>query len=278
MPEYPWEEHRLGSLLTAPPRNGYSPRASADWTGELMLGLGCLTVDGFSPVQLKNAPKNDRGCLPFRLESGDLLISRSNTRELVGLAGRYRDVGYPCSYPDLMMRLLPGSRVEPSHLERLLRSPIGRRQIQAEAVGTSGSMVKINRRIVESLLFPIPLLPEQQRIAKILDTLDEAIRKTEQLIAKLQQVKQGLLHDLLTRGIDENGELRDPERHPEQFEDSPLGRIPRAWRTEPLRDWIGFITDYRGMTPPYTNKGIAVLSAENIGGGRVKSITKYVSP
>ena len=42
-------------------------------------------------------------------------------------------------------------------------------------------------------------------------------------------MKQGLLHDLLTRGIDDNGELRDPDRHPEQFKDSPLGRIPREW-------------------------------------------------
>ncbi len=75
---------------------------------------------------------------------------------------------------------------------------------------------------------PLPPLPEQRRIAEILDTLDEAIRKTEQVIAKLQQMKQGLLHDLLTRGIDDNGELRDPERHPEQFKDSPLGRIPRG--------------------------------------------------
>lgn len=79
----------------------------------------------------------------------------------------------------------------------------------------------------------LPPLPEQQRIAEILDTLDEAIRKTEQVIAKLQQVKQGLLHDLLTRGIDEHGELRDPDRHPEQFKDSELGRVPRAWEVRP---------------------------------------------
>ena len=80
----------------------------------------------------------------------------------------------------------------------------------------------------------LPPLPEQRRIAEILDTVDEAIRRTEQVIAKLQQMKQGLLHDLLTRGIDENGELRDPERHPEQFKDSPLGRIPREWEVGPL--------------------------------------------
>ena len=39
--------------------------------------------------------------------------------------------------------------------------------------------------------------------------MDESIRQTETVIAKQQQVKAGMLHDLLTRGLDENGELRD---------------------------------------------------------------------
>jgi type I restriction enzyme S subunit len=54
------------------------------------------------------------------------------------------------------------------------------------------------------------------------------------LVAKLKQVKRGLLHDLLTRGIDDNGELRDPERHPEQFNESVLGKIPKAWSVTEL--------------------------------------------
>lgn len=83
-----------------------------------------------------------------------------------------------------------------------------------------------------------PPLPEQRRTAEILDTLDATIRKTEELIAKLRQAKQGLLHDLLTRGLDENGELRDPERHPEQFKDSELGRIPRGWEVRRLEQWV----------------------------------------
>lgn len=61
----------------------------------------------------------------------------------------------------------------------------------------------------------MPSLPEQRRIADTLDTLGDAIHQTERLIAKLRQMKRGLLHDLLTRGLDDNGELRDPERHPE---------------------------------------------------------------
>jgi type I restriction enzyme S subunit len=91
-----------------------------------------------------------------------------------------------------------------------------------------------------SLAVPLPPLPEQGRIAEILDTVDEAIRKTEEIITKLKQVKQGLLHDLLTRGIDDNGELRDPDRHPEQFKSSPLGRIPKAWVAIPAGDVVFF--------------------------------------
>jgi len=72
----------------------------------------------------------------------------------------------------------------------------------------------------------------------VLDTVDEAIAKTEAVIAKLRQVRAGLLHDLLTRGLDENGELRDPVARPEEFWDSPVGRIPRGWEVKALRECL----------------------------------------
>jgi len=73
----------------------------------------------------------------------------------------------------------------------------------------------------------IPPIAEQAKIAQILDTLDTTIRQTEAIIAKLKQVKQGLLHDLLTRGIDANGELRPPQSEaPHLYRASPLGLIP----------------------------------------------------
>ena len=103
-------------------------------------------------------------------------------------------------------------------------------ELRMVAQGTTFEAVGGNE--LRELRFPLAPALEQRRIAEILHTLDEAIRKTEEVIAKLQQMKQGLLHDLLTRGIDENGELRDPERHPEQFKDSRLGRIPREWMTQ----------------------------------------------
>ena len=74
-----------------------------------------------------------------------------------------------------------------------------------------------------------PTRPEQDFIAYVLDTIEETITKTEAVIAKLKQVRAGMLHDLLSYGLDEHGQLRDPVAHPEQFKDSPLGWIPIDW-------------------------------------------------
>jgi len=81
----------------------------------------------------------------------------------------------------------------------------------------------------------LPPVEQQKKIAQILDTLDTAIRETEALIDKLKAVKQGLLHDLLTRGIDANGQLRPPQSEAQQlYKESPLGWMPREWKVRPL--------------------------------------------
>jgi type I restriction enzyme S subunit len=59
-----------------------------------------------------------------------------------------------------------------------------------------------------------------------------------------------LLHDLLTRGLNEQGRLRDPQRHPEQFKDSPLGRIPRDWDIVPV-DSAGEVRLGRQRSPQH---------------------------
>jgi type I restriction enzyme, S subunit len=87
---------------------------------------------------------------------------------------------------------------------------------------------------------------KQLRIAYVLDTIDEAIAKSEAVIAKLKQVRAGMLHDLLSYGLDEHGRLRDPIAHPEQFKESPLGRIPREWDVNPISV---FCDSYAGGTP-----------------------------
>ena len=86
-----------------------------------------------------------------------------------------------------------------------------------------------------SIKVPDPLLPEKQLIAKIIDTLDTAIHATDAVIYKLKAVKRGMLHDLLTRGIDANGELRPHQCvAPQLYKASPLGWIPNEWHAKEL--------------------------------------------
>ncbi|HRO84297.1 MAG TPA: restriction endonuclease subunit S [Niabella sp.] len=72
---------------------------------------------------------------------------------------------------------------------------------------------------------------EQQHIAKILSTADAVIEKTQAAIAKYKAIKQGMLQDLFTRGIDlQTGKLRPRyEDAPDLYKESKLGWIPREW-------------------------------------------------
>jgi type I restriction enzyme S subunit len=113
-------------------------------------------------------------------------------------------------------------------------------------------------------------LAEQSRIAEILDTVDEAIRTTERLIEKLKAIKTGLLHDLLTCGIDENGRLRDPIAHPEQFKKTDLGIIPSAWSIAPL----GKLARVRRGASPRPISSPVWFSEEGPGWIRITDVTK----
>ena len=98
---------------------------------------------------------------------------------------------------------------------------------------TSGSGIPhVDKEVLGKLeLVQFPTV-EQSKIAEILSTVDQAIEQTEALIAKQQRIKTGLMQDLLTRGIDEHGQLRTEQTH--AFKDSPLGRIPVEWEVARL--------------------------------------------
>jgi type I restriction enzyme S subunit len=107
----------------------------------------------------------------------------------------------------------------------------------------------------------------QYRIAYVLDTIDEAIAAAEAVMAKLKKVRAGMLHDLLSYGLDKNGQLRDPIAHPEKFKDSPLGRIPREWETKSLGTLcihIGSGVTPRGGQDVYTKEGILFIRSQNV--------------
>ena len=83
---------------------------------------------------------------------------------------------------------------------------------------------------------------EQQRIADALSKLDDSLSKTHSLIDKYELIKRGLMQDLLTFGIDSEGNVRSEKTH--KFKDSPLGRIPEEWECATFKNVAGIISDY----------------------------------
>ena len=90
---------------------------------------------------------------------------------------------------------------------------------------------KLNEYVEEIVSCPVSK-NEQAKIAEILETVDCSIKQLEALIEKQERIKVGLMQDILTKGIDEHGNIRSEETH--EFKDSPLGRIPVEWDTDLL--------------------------------------------
>ena len=167
----------------------------------------------------------------FRLEDCDLLLT------IVGSLGRraiYR--GERVTFQRSVAYIRPDAK---KCSERFLFHWFGHPCFQQELVRRSNATAQAGLYLGELAKVSVPKCPnkEQSQIARVLDTLDTTIRQTEAIIAKLKQVKQGLLHDLLTRGIDANGELRPPQpQAPQLYKQSPLGWIPKGWDAVPVSE------------------------------------------
>ena len=194
-----WDAVALRDVLREPVRNGYSPICPSEPTGLWTLGLGALSEDGLRPSRKKPAPVDDPKAAGFRLERGDLLVSRSNTRELVGLASIYEGTPENCIYPDLMIRLrvIP-EKIDAHFLQRYLVSPNGRRYFQTQARGTSGSMVKINSAILGDMPVPMPPIGEQRRIVERMNEFRRFVDSAGEAKATLVRLRQSLMNELLT--------------------------------------------------------------------------------
>ncbi len=135
------------------------------------------------------------------------------------------------------------------------------------------TQANINGAAVRAHEVPLPGVNEQRKIALVLDTLDTAIHETEAIIAKLKAVKQGLLHDLLTCGIDANGELRPPRAEASHlYKESPLGWIPKEWRLNTLHEIAADDSPitYGVVQPgPEVEGGVPFIRGGDVLGGRI---------
>lgn len=203
-----WKSVTLKELLDGPIKNGYSPNATDSETGYWVLGLGALGDEGINSSEIKPVLPEER-VLQNILRTDDFLVSRSNTPDKVGRSIRFRNEIENCSYPDLMMRFrIDENKADKAFIEHQLKSAAVRTYFKNCAAGSSSTMVKINKGILEKTPLVVPPVKEQKKIAQILSTWDKAISVTEKLLVNSQKQKKALMQQLLTgkkRLLDENG-------------------------------------------------------------------------
>ena len=198
----------------------------------------------------------------FGLQPGDIIITKdSETPDDIGIPVMIDTAGddLVCGYHLAMIRPKK-DEVDSVFLTKQLSQHRISRYFGQQSNGLTRYGLPTGAVANSPLWLPEP--ETQRKIGSIFRLMDDAIVRSEAVIAKLKQVRAGLLHDLLTRGLDENGQLRDPIAHPEQFTDSPLGRIPKEWgvaslvsrvtlpqgqvdpRLSPYSDWILVAPDH----------------------------------
>lgn len=202
------------------------------------------------------------GQLPsqYRLDDGDLIFSWSGTLAVV------RWHGGPAWLNQHLFKVEPRGDVDSNLLFHLLQRSVA--EMDKRSHGSTMKHIKRGELAEYEIVLPKDL-DEQAALAKVLDTLDTTIRQTETIIEKLKQVKQGLLHDLLTRGIDANGELRPPQSEaPHLYKASPLGWIPCEWAASSLDSACADVVDCPHSTPAFSNEGVLVARTMHIKDGR----------
>ncbi|GAB1258266.1 restriction endonuclease subunit S [Aurantivibrio plasticivorans] len=143
---------------------------------------------------------------------------------------------------------------------------------------SSTTLAAINKDNFRSIRLLLPnSIQEQQKIAKILTTVDNLIEKTQALIDKYTAIKQGMMADLFTRGIDltgtpetnpSYGQLRSPvEQAPELYKETELGWVPKGWEVVDFGEVVDVIDPNPSHRyPDASNDGIPLCSTENFYG------------
>ncbi len=193
----------LGEVLLGKPRNGWSARCDNEETGIPVLTLSAVTGFHYRETEFKRTAEPTFESAHYWLHPGDLLITRSNTPNLVGHAAIYNGSPSPCIYPDLMMRLEVNEQIAYKRFVHYwLRSVPVREYIRKTAKGTSPTMKKISQVIVMNIPFPSSLsLQHQHQMVGYMDELDQSVNKLKQLQSETTAELDALLPSILDKAF-----------------------------------------------------------------------------
>jgi type I restriction enzyme S subunit len=141
---------------------------------------------------------------------------------------------------------IPTKDVDPEYLLHVFLAEGERIRARCMKIGTT--VESIGTKALAGYPVLLPPLPEQQKIAAILSSVEDAIAATRMVIEETKRVKQGLLQTLMTRGI---GHTR--------FKKTEIGEVPETWDVRPLRELAEFQNGMAIKPEQWQNDGLPIV-------------------
>jgi len=229
-----WEVVRLGDIAEIKGRIGWHGLRDEDYLKDgdyyLVRGIdfenGRIAWDKCVYVAKKWYEKDSN----IQLKEGDILITKDGT---IGKVALIDYLPKKATLGTGIFRIrLKSSEYLPQYIYYVMKSHFFDKFVQLLKAGSTLS--HLYQKDLVNFEFPLPPLEEQQKIAEILSTVDKAIDKVDEAIAKTERLKKGLMQELLTKGIGHT-----------EFKDTEIGRIPKEWEVAKLGRICEFLDHLR---------------------------------
>ena len=226
-----WQVVRLRDLLLLDQPGSWGDEPTSDDPGVLVLRAADLTRDGrVDPRNAKRRRLSKRDRERRLMRDGDLILERSGggPGTPVGRVALIDKFG-PVYCNNFCQQLrVDREKCSPYYAVRALWD-VYVRGITARLEHQTTGIRNLDYAAYLALPILLPPLPEQRAVAAVLDSIDEAIERTEAVIATTERLRDALLHELLTRGV--------PGWHTEWKDVPGIGTMPADWEVVRLGMW-----------------------------------------
>ena len=237
-------------------RNGRSVRQSPDAGGLPITRIETIADGTIDPARVGFADLAESDCTDWLLQNGDILISHINSTKHLGKCAIYEGDPPALVHGMNLLALRVDQDVADSrYVYRMLSSASFRRQLP-RITKDSVNQSSFNISNFKKLQIPLPPLPEQKRIAGILDAVDALRARRRESLAQLDTLLQSTFLDMFGAPVT-----------------NPMGG-----KKPPLEELCEKVIDCPHSTPRWSESGVICLRTSNLGKGEwIWTDTRFVT-
>lgn len=237
---------------------------------DFQYGLGEIAKDNGNCVYLRITDVNNDGTLDktnlkyidfnlkdkkYILNYGDILVAR--TGATFGKTYMFKEK-MNATFGGFLIRLILNSKIDNRFLFQFMRST--NYWNQANNLVNGDAQPQFNANTLSKLIIPLPPLPEQKAIAKILSDLDSKIELNQQMNKTLEEIGKTLFKRWFVdfEFPNEQGKPYKSSGGEMVYNEELKKEIPKGWNVKPLKELV--LLNKRGIPPKYVSDGVPVLN------------------